>query len=131
MFKSMSNIVISSTIKNYPRRLPLAELKQKILGVKYELSLVFIGPTRAQSLNQTYRKKDYIPNVLSFPLADTAGEIFICPQVAKKEAAKFDLSPNGYISYLFIHGCLHLKGHAHGDTMDRLERKYLKAFNIS
>ena len=127
----MNTFAISSTIKQYPKRLPFGDIKEKILGKRYELSLVFIGPDRAHTLNQSYRNKTYIPNVLSFPLSDSAGEIFICPQVAKKEAAKFDLSVNGYIQYLFIHGCLHLKGHDHGATMDTLERKYLKAFNIS
>ncbi len=106
-------------------------MKEAILGTRYELSLAFIGTKRAASLNEAYRKKTYVPNVLSFPLTDTAGEIFICPAVAQKEAKAFDLSPDGYLAYLFIHGCLHLKGHDHGDTMDKLERKYRKAFNIT
>jgi probable rRNA maturation factor len=126
----MSTFSISSTIKKYPQRLPLKEIKNKILGKRYELSLVFVGKTRAQALNEAYRQKNYTPNVLSFPLSDEAGEIFICPEVAKREAVKFELSERGYIAYLFIHGCLHLKGYDHGDTMDKLEQKYLKAFNI-
>lgn len=106
-------------------------MKKKILGAKYELSLVFVGKERAATLNKTYRHKTYPPNVLSFPLSVNSGEIFICPSVAKNEASKFDLSADGYVAYLFIHGLIHLKGHDHGDTMDTLERKYLKAFNIS
>jgi probable rRNA maturation factor len=126
----MKTVTITSTIKKYPKRHPYEEMKRKVLGAKYELSLVFIGSKRASSLNKAYRKKSYSPNVLSFPLTETSGEIFICPDTANKEAHKFDLSPNGYIAYLFIHGLVHLKGHDHGDTMDKLERKYLKAFNI-
>jgi probable rRNA maturation factor len=106
-------------------------MKEAILGKQYVLSLTFVGEKRAASLNQSYRQKSYVPNVLSFPLTQTAGEIFICPTEAKREAASFGLTPSGYVAYLFIHGCLHLKGHDHGDTMDKLERKYLKAFNIS
>jgi probable rRNA maturation factor len=102
-----------------------------VLGKQYQLSLNFIGPTLAQKLNVDYRKKTYIPNVLSFPLEVSAGEIYICPAVAKKEAKNFDLSVDGYIAYLFIHGLVHLKGHDHGDTMDTLEQKYLKKFNIT
>ncbi len=126
----MTNFNISSTIKKYPKSLPLEEIKLKIVGQKYELSLVFIGKTRAASLNKQYRNKNYTPNVLSFPMSKTAGEIFICPQVAKKEAEKYNLSVKGYIAFLFIHGLLHLKGHDHGDTMDKQEIKYLKLFNI-
>lgn len=127
----MSLFSITSTVRAYPTRLPYPAMKDTILGTRYELSLVFVGAQRATSLNQAYRNKSYVPNVLSFPLHNTAGEIFICPAVAAREAKKFNLSTNGYIAYLFIHGCLHLKGHDHGDTMDRLERKYCKAFNIS
>lgn len=125
------SITISKTTKKAHPRLPYEEIKDKIMGKKYELSLVFIGATRAQSLNQQYRNKSYTPNVLSFPLDEAAGEIFICPVVAAKEAAKFDLSPRGYIGFLLIHGLLHLKGYAHGDTMDRLERRYVTMFKLT
>lgn len=125
----MTNVTITSTIKSFPRH-PYAKMKETILGKRYELSLTFIGATRAARLNREYRNKTYTPNVLSFPLTDGVGEIFICPEVAAKEAAKFNLSPRGYIAYLFIHGLLHLKGYDHGDTMERLERKYCNAFNI-
>lgn len=127
----MNTFSITHTVKTYPRRLPLEAIKQKILGSKYLLSVVYIGKTRAASLNRTYRHKSYTPNVLSFPLTNKAGEIYICPAIAKREAAKFNLSTRGYIAYLFIHGCLHLKGYDHGDTMEKLERKYLKTFNIT
>lgn len=69
--------------------------------------------------------------MLSFPLSLNNGEIFICPLVAKSEASEYDLSPDGYVAFLFIHGLLHLKGYDHGDTMDKMEQKYLKMFNIS
>ncbi len=124
-------LVISSTVNTYPKQLPFAAIKTAILGATYDLSLAFIGEKRAATLNQKYRNKSYTPNVLSFPLTEKVGEIFICPAVAKREAASFSLSAEGYVAYLFIHGCLHLKGHDHGDTMDKLERKYLKAFAIS
>lgn len=127
----MNTFIITSTVKNYPIHHPYEEMKKKILGAKYELSLVFVGKERAATLNKTYRHKTYSPNVLSFPLAEDSGEIFICPLVAQREAAKFELSTDGYIAYLFIHGLLHLKGHDHGDTMDDLEKKYIKTFKIS
>lgn len=127
----MNTVTITSTVKTYPRTIPYEQIKRRILGVRYELSLAFIGATRAATLNREHRNATYIPNVLSFPLTETTGEICICPSVAKREAATFGLSPDGYIAYLFIHGCLHLKGYDHGDTMDTLERKFLKAFTIS
>lgn len=127
----MGTCTITSTVRGYSTDVPFVAIKQAILGAKYDLSLAFVGERRAASLNQAYRNKTYSPNVLSFPLTEKAGEIFICPNVAKKEASKYDLTPDGYIAYLFIHGCLHLKGYDHSEAMDKLERKYLKAFNIS
>ena len=120
---------ISHTTKTYPR-LPYEAIATAILGRRYHVSLVFVGDTRAKRLNQETRGKDYIPNVLSFELEDTAGEIYIAPTVARREAPKFGLSYQGYIGYLFIHGCLHLKGLPHGDEMDRLEAHYLKQFKL-
>jgi probable rRNA maturation factor len=123
------SLSITSTVKSYPRH-KYVDIADKILGKRYELSLVFVGKTRAATLNKEYRKKTYSPNVLSFPLDEKTGEIFICPQVAASEAAKFNLSPRGYVGFLFIHGCLHLKGLDHGDTMDKQEAKWVKHFGL-
>lgn len=118
-----------STVRSYPT-LPYEKIKDDILGKKYSLSLTFIGGARAQSLNKTHRKKDYTPNVLSFPLDTTIGEIFITPTIAKKEAHKFNMTHKGYVGFLFIHACLHLKGLDHGDTMDKAEIKYCKKYGL-
>lgn len=123
------SLEINSTARKYPK-LPYEEIKKDILGSKYSLSLTFIGTKRAQELNKTYRNKTYSPNVLSFPLDEQNGEIFITPVVAKHEAKKFFMTPKGYIGFLFIHGCLHLKGHDHGDKMDKLEQKFVERFNL-
>ena len=124
------SLAITATIKKYPKH-TYVDMADRILGKRYDLSLVFIGKTRAATLNQQYRNKSYSPNVLSFPLDEKTGEIFICPQVAAREAAKYDLSPKNYVAFLFIHGCLHLKGLDHGDTMDKLEQKWIKHFKLT
>lgn len=124
------SLTITSTVKDYPKRLPYIDVADKILGKKYEVSLTFVGPTRAQTLNKTYRQKTYTPNVLSFPLTEEVGEVYICPEVANKEAKKFELTPNGYITFLFIHSCLHLKGLDHGPEMEKLEAKFKKQFKV-
>lgn len=120
---------VSHSARTFPI-LPYEEMKNAILGKKYELSLVFIGKVRAQTLNKTHRNATYTPNVLSFPLDTHIGEIYITPSIALKEAHKFSLSPKGYIGYLFIHGLLHLKGYPHGATMERAEKKYSTLFKL-
>ena len=126
----MSQLAISTTIRSPYPKLPYQKIKDDVLGKNYELSLTFIGATRAQTLNHTYRHKDYIPNVLSFPLDTKTGEVFIAPVVAKQEAKKFSMTPEGYIGFLFIHACLHLKGHHHGATMEKAEKRYCQKYRL-
>ena len=105
-------------------------MAESILGKKYQLSLVFIGEKRAQKLNLSSRGKNYTPNILSFPLDKSNGEIFICESKSASEAKNFNLSKKAYVGFLFIHGCLHLKGFAHGDKMEKKEKFYLKKFGL-
>ncbi|MEK7135127.1 MAG: rRNA maturation RNase YbeY [Patescibacteria group bacterium] len=110
----MSLSITNQTRRPLPR-VDFANIKDRILGKKYELSLVFCGPALSKRLNKTYRDKDHATNVLSFPISKTAGEIFI------------DLSTlKGFsVTHLFIHGSLHLKGMSHGDKMEKLEQQIL------
>lgn len=126
----MKTVTISNTTKSSYPIWPYQDIKNAILGYQYELSLSFIGTDRAKRLNLEYRNKDYVPNVLSFPLSEKIGDIFICPKVAAKEARDFNMSERGYVAFLFIHGCLHLKGHDHGVSMEKLEKKYLTKYKI-
>lgn len=124
---------ISNTTKQKPlnSKEDFFRIKKEILKEKYELSLVFIGDTKAKKLNWQFRKKTYIPNVLSFPIDKDIGEIFINLRVAKKESNKFKMSQKNYIRFLFIHGCLHLKGLDHGQEMEKEENKFIKKFNLN
>lgn len=126
---SSPSFSLSSTIAHYPD-FPYAAIKDAILGKSYQLSTAFVGTKRAQKLNVAYRQKTYVPNVLSFPLDDGHGEMYLCPEIAYPEAKDFNLTKDGYIAFLFIHGCLHLKGYDHGDTMEALERRFMKRFKI-
>jgi rRNA maturation RNase YbeY len=126
----MTHCTIATTVRTLPE-LPFEAIKNTILGKKYDLTVTFIGNDRARTLNRIYRNKDYVPNVLSFPLTESSGEIYIAPKIAKREASKFDLSENGYLGYLYIHGLLHLKGLDHSEAMDALEKKYCRHFKIS
>ncbi|MCB9806190.1 rRNA maturation RNase YbeY [Candidatus Nomurabacteria bacterium] len=103
-------------------------IKEKILGKKYDLSLVFVDPKTAKKLNKDYRKKTYVPNVLSFPVDKNTGEIFICLEKSKAEAKDFEMTKTLYIKYLAIHGMLHLKGLDHGKKMEEEEERLLKVF---
>jgi rRNA maturation RNase YbeY len=110
---------------------PFLELKDKILGKRYTLSISFVPPKVAQELNVKHRNKDYIPNTLSFPLTKTTGEIILCLSAIKKEYKTFDMRYEQYLLYIIIHSMLHLKGYDHGSTMERKEMKLLNDFSPS
>jgi rRNA maturation RNase YbeY len=130
MADQSESFIISNTTKGKLPRLPFVMMKERVLGADYELSLVFLSPAKARALNLMYRGKTYTPNILSFPLDKKNGEIFICPNIAKKEASLYNLSFQKFVGYLFIHGLFHLKGMKHSSTMETSEKKVRELFNI-
>ena len=109
---------------------PYEKIKDFYLGKNYELSLVFCADSLSRRLNRENRSKDYPANILSFPLSDKSGEIFIDLTTAHRQHKKFDRSFSNYIGFLFIHGLAHLAGHDHGDTMEREELRVRKKFGL-
>jgi probable rRNA maturation factor len=106
------------------------QIKKAVLGSKYELSLVFTSPAKIKELNKIYRNINKPTDILSFPLSKTSGEIFICKSVAKKEMVKFERTYENFLTFLFIHGLVHLKGYDHGPKMEKLEGNFRQKFNI-
>ena len=96
-----------------------------------DLSLTFVGKTRMQQLNRTYRQRDYATDVLAFPMQDAlqsplafVGDVVICIPVALAQAPRFGNTADEEILRLLIHGTLHLLGYDH-ETTDR-EAKRMK-----
>lgn len=108
--------------------IPFLDIKEKILGKKYEVTVIFCTPKESQERNKTYRDKDYPTNILSFPLDENQGEIYISLVTVRRDAKKFEMSYNKFLHLLVIHGMLHLKGMDHGSTMEELEDTYLQKF---
>lgn len=107
---------------------PFLPIKEKILGKSYDLTIVFCTPKESQERNKTYRDKDYATNILSFPLSQKEGEIYISLETVRRDAKKFDMPYKKFLHLLVIHGILHLKGLDHGSTMEGLEDTYLQQF---
>ena len=113
------------------RRIPFANIARAVLGNTYELSLVICGDTLARRMNAEHRKKTYKPNVLSFPISKTDGEIFLNVRKAEREARLFGVSEDQRLALLFVHGCFHLKGLAHGRIMEGHEARVLRRFGYT
>lgn len=111
-----------------------------LLGVKeIDLTLTLCGEQKIRSLNRNYREKDYATDVLSFPVHDDLrgndfplpptlelGDLFICHQVAARQAKEFAVTWEQEIMHLFAHGFLHLLGFDHevSDAEEKIMQKH-------
>ncbi len=124
-----SSLSISKQTKGTLPRVPFGAIKDKILGKSYELSLAFVSQAFSRKLNRQMRDKDKSTNILSFELSKNSGEIFIDLVQSKKDCPNFDMNYTQFVKFLFIHGCLHLKGMQHSSIMEKEEQKFLKFFS--
>lgn len=114
----MSNIILVNHPKNWGlneslvKDLSLRALKEKGYIDDVELSVLFVGRKKAKDLNISYRKMNYIPQVLGFPMSlkkdidgkIRLGDIVICTQKLKYEV-KFQKSTLEKVLYdWLIHG---------------------------
>ena len=94
------------------------------------MSVVIVGADKMRDLNLAYRGKDAATEILSFPISKYEGEMFLSPGEARKEAKKFGRSFPNFLSFLFIHGCVHLRGMDHGTKMEVVEKKLRRKFKV-
>lgn len=101
------------------------------------VSVAFVTAGVIQRLNKTYRNKDRVTDVLSFPFVDedVIGEVLICLSQAKKQAKEYGFSLEEEINILLVHGLIHLFGYDHLKTAEAkkmflLQKKILKKLNI-
>ncbi len=124
------NFHITNTTKSKLPNFDFVAMKEAVLGKKYELSVIIVGKKEIQKLNNEYREINKPTDILSFPLSDSFGEIYINPEMTKLESKKFDRDYNNFFAFIFIHGLVHLKGFDHGSTMEGIEARFRKQFGI-
>jgi len=125
---SQSFYVVNNLTKKKVPKVPFSDIKNYVLGARYKLGLIFVGDTLSKRLNNTYRGKPKVANILSFPYSKKDGEIFIHLGKTEKEAGKFDHTYTQHLTFLLIHGLLHLKGMNHSAKMESEEQRILKQF---
>ena len=86
------------------------------------LTIIFIDDEKMHELNKTYRGIDRTTDVLSFAYEDNEnidigirmlGEIFVSIPKMKKQAIEYGHSETRELSFLVVHGILHLLGYDH------------------
>ena len=73
------------------------------------VSIAFVGSQRMRSINRKFLGHDYVTDVITFDLEDSA-EIIICPMVAKQNAKAYNMSISKELLLYVVHGFLHLAG---------------------
>ena len=90
------------------------------------LTLVFLDQKEAKNLNQQFRGKNYATDVLSFSSMDpnSLGELILCWPVLKKQAKEHGLSQKLELTYMVLHGLLHLLGFDHEEDEMRAKEMF-------
>ena len=92
-----------------------------------EVTIRVVDSPEIIALNQQYRGKDKVTNVLSFPFEQPQGvpfeqrylgDVVICKAVVLAEAKQQHKAPLAHWAHLTIHGILHLLGYDHIQTAE-------------
>ncbi len=106
------------------RRWACAALGRQAQG--RELAVRLVGASESRRLNAHFRGRDRATNVLSFPVAGALpphgarplGDLVLCPQLVRREAAEQGKPVRAHWAHLIVHGALHLIGYDHERPLD-------------
>ncbi|MBR6690141.1 MAG: rRNA maturation RNase YbeY [Bacilli bacterium] len=108
-------------------------------------NVIIVNEEKIQYLNKNYRNKDSVTDVISFALEDDdtfiksdfriLGDIYICLKRAKDQSIEYGHSFLRELSFLTIHGLLHLLGYDHMNEEDekimfKLQEMILNEYGI-
>ena len=116
--------------------------KEGIDPTKADVSVTFVEPEEIQELNRTYRDKDAVTDVLSFPQFEDLseldeldeiclGDVVICLERAREQAEEFGHSLEREILYLYVHSIYHLLGYDHETDEEKEEMRQLEEAAMS
>ena len=91
-------------------------------------SIIFVDEEKIRTLNRDYRGIDRVTDVISFALEDdklynnidlrVLGDIYICIPRMMEQAKQYGHSEKRELSFLVVHGLLHLLGYDHIEKED-------------
>ena len=83
------------------------------------VSVAFVGSAAITRINKSYLGHSGPTDVISFGMgrdhaaAPVIGDIYICPEVARRNAKRLGISLRKEVERLVVHGSLHVAGHDH------------------
>ena len=119
-------------LKDLEKILKSKKLRLDLKSLKKYISLALVSKKEIKELNNVYRNKDSITDVLSFNLdtKEVLGEVVICLDQAKKQAKEKKNSIKSELKLLTIHGILHLLGYDHEISLKEAEKQENKEKEI-
>lgn len=111
-----------------------------------EFNIIFVTEKKIQEINKEYRNVDKVTDVISFALEDNMdikydnlrllGDIYVCIDRMKEQALLYEHSEKRELSFLCVHGLLHLLGYDHMNKEDEkimfdLQEEILNDENIT
>lgn len=109
---------MNEVVRRIKRALPHSYAKR----LPRTIVLVRVDMRHAAALNFRYRRKRAPANVLSFRYGAQYGEILISPEVIRREARRAGNSYRYQVTWMVLHGMLHLAG-VHHETSAHLARR--------
>jgi probable rRNA maturation factor len=123
-----------------PSRVQVRRWVAAALEHSAQITVRIVDADEAKALNQDYRQKGYIPNVLTFEYGEISpgvlgGDVVICAPVVEREAREQGKPLKDHYAHMTVHGVLHLQGYDHidpadADIMESREAAILKQFRI-
>lgn len=119
---------------------------EKIKADNVIFSVIFVDNDEIRKLNKEYRKIDKETDVLSFAFEDNdaiktkdvrlLGEIYISIDKANDQSVEYGHSLTRELSFLLIHGFLHLLGYDHmnkedEDIMFKMQEEILYGYGVT
>jgi probable rRNA maturation factor len=104
-----------------------------------EITLRFVGTDEGREINQSFRRKDYATNVLTFDYAHEPvlmADIVLCSDVIAREATEQGKELIAHYAHMIVHGVLHARGYDHvrakdAKLMEALEVQLLRELGFS
>ena len=87
------------------------------------INIILINNDKIKDLNGTYRKKDEVTDVLTFPdgYLNNLGDVFISIPQCELQAKELEHSFKRELGFLVIHGFLHSLGYDHQNEGEERE----------
>ena len=104
------------------------------------VSIIFVNEEEIRKINFQYRGLDKVTDVISFAFEDNEevaflearmlGDIYVCISKMQEQAKLYNHSEKRELSFLVVHGLLHLLGYDHTKSIIEEQKMFAKQEQI-